>query len=55
MKIGFGKIGQKNQQILVIAEKNSWLWSFEKIFANVTHASKDPPWGPLEGSAILAC
>ena len=55
MKIGSGKNGQKDQQILAIAKKNSWLWIFEKYFANVTHTSKDPPWAPLEGSAILAC
>ena len=53
MKIGLGKIGQKNQQILAIAIVISWLWISEKYFANVTHTSKDPPWAPLKGSAIL--
>ena len=53
MKISFGKIGQKNQQILAIALGISWLWISEKYFANVTHTSKDPPWALLQGSAIL--
>ena len=54
MKIGPGKIGQKNQHILAIAIVISWLWISEKYFANVTHTLKDPPWAPLKGSAILA-
>ena len=43
MKIGPGKIGQKNQQILAIATMITCLWISEKYFANITHASKDPP------------
>ena len=54
MKIGLGKIGQKNQQILAIATMITCLWISEKYFANITHASKDPPWAHLKGQAILA-
>ena len=43
MKIGPGKIGQKNQQILAIATMITCLWISEKYFANATHTSKDPP------------
>ena len=43
MKIGHGKIGQKNQQILAMATEISCLWLFEKYFAYITHTSKDPP------------
>ena len=50
MKIGPGKSGQKNQQILASATVVSWLWIGCEYFAYVTHTSKDPPWAPLKGS-----